>query len=73
MSVKGGGGGQNPCPLRKCKFLLWWKKCMVFSLSIKEKNYIFIQHIQNKLTFLLICLLKPKGGGGVKGAGGEPF
>ena len=67
MSFK--GGGQNPCPLIKCKFLFFLHiqifffvaKSSVSGLS-RFKN-IYFYTWRKKRKFLLICPLRHRGGG----------
>ena len=42
-------GVQNPCPLRKCKFLCRGEKCF----ELYEEKIIFVYMKKKKLTFLL--------------------
>ena len=62
MSAKcgGGGGWHNPCPLRNFNYFFEGKHFAIFFSF--QKTDICIH--KNKLTFLLICRLVPRGGGG---------
>ena len=61
MSVKG-GGVQNPCPLRKCKFLLGREKLLkIFLIFLFKKNYVFMR--EKNLHFCSYMSVKAREGG----------
>ena len=60
VHLRGRGGG-NPCPLKNVSFIVGGKKCLEYSefLGIQKLILVYIK----KLTFLVLCLSRPRRGG----------